>query len=258
MAQEPGRLLVRILQMFQSQPSKDHRANRLLRALDRQDFTYLEPCLEIVTLKRGQILYEIDEVIRYTYFPHDAVVALVAVMSNGASAEMAMVGREGLAGLITTATTPTAFGRYVVQTPGTASRIGVERMQRAILTHPAIQRLIQRFSEAMTARILQNVACNATHSVEARCARWLLSTHDRVDHDTLPLSHEFFASMLGVQRSTLSAIMRSLQTAGLIEQGRGCITVKDRAGLERASCECYYRVRQTFERVLPLTYAKDC
>jgi CRP-like cAMP-binding protein len=240
-----------------TRPAKDHRANRLLRALDPASLAHLEPYLEVVALERGQVLYEADEVIRYTYFPHDAVVALVAVMNNGASAEMAIAGREGLVGLVTAAITPTSFGRYVVQIPGTASRIGLEQMGKAISAHPNIRGLVQRFSEAIMSRILQNVACNAIHPVEVRFARWLLSTHDRVDHDTLPLSHESLAYMLGVQRSTLSAIARTFQTAGLIEQGRGSIIVKNRTGLERMSCECYGRVRQTFERLLPLTYAKD-
>jgi CRP-like cAMP-binding protein len=242
--------------MSQSQSAIDHRANRLLQALAPQDFALLEPHFEFVNLKRGQVLYETDEVIRYTYFPHEAVIALVSVMSNGASAEMAVVGREGLVGLVAAAITPTSFGRYVVQIPGTASRISLEQMNKMLSTHPNIRGMVQRFSEAIMSRILQNVACNAIHPVEARFARWLLSTHDRVDRDGLPLSHEALADMLGVQRSTVSATARALQTAGLIEQGRGSIIVKDRVGLERASCECYGRVRQTFERLLPLTYTK--
>ncbi|MFC4172981.1 Crp/Fnr family transcriptional regulator [Microvirga sp. GCM10011540] len=243
--------------MSQAHPTKDHRANRLLKALDPEALAYLEPHLEIVPLKRGQVLYETDEAIRYTYFPHDAVIALMAMMSNGSSAEMAMVGREGLIGLVTTAFAPTAFGRYVVQSPGTASRISVERLQRAILANRNIQGVMQRFSEAITARILQNAACGAAHSVEQRASRWILGLRDRVDQDTLFVNHEALADALAVQRSTLSAVMRSLQTAGLIELGRGSITVKDRAGLERASCECYGRIRQIFERLLPLTYARD-
>jgi Crp-like helix-turn-helix domain len=104
------------------------------------------------------------------------------------------------------------------------------------------------------ARVLQNVACNAVHSLEARCCRWILSMHDRLDRDAVPLTHEFLADMLGVQRSTVSSITRALQEVGLIRQGRGVITVTDRLGLERASCECYGTVRRSFERLLPFTY----
>jgi CRP-like cAMP-binding protein len=106
----------------------------------------------------------------------------------------------------------------------------------------------------MMARVLQNVACNAVHSVEERCCRWILSLHDRLDQDTVPLTHEFLADMLGVQHSTVSSITRALQAAGLIRQGRGLITVIDRTGLEGASCECYGTVRRSFQRLLPHTY----
>jgi CRP-like cAMP-binding protein len=129
-------------------------------------------------------------------------------------------------------------------------------MHTAIAACPAIRQLFLQFAEALFAQILQTVACNAVHPVEARCCRWLLSPHDRVEQDTLPLTHEVLAEMLGVQRSTVSIVTRTLQTAGLVTQGRGVITVADRAGLEEAACECYGRIRETFERLLPGTYTK--
>ncbi len=235
-------------------PATDHRANRLLAVLEAEDFKYLEPHLEIVTLRQGQVLYATGEPIRYNYFPHDTIVALIAVMKDGRSAEMAISGREGIAGLVNTAVTRQSFGHFVVQLTGTASRISIDRMHDAISTRPKVHQLIQRFTEATMSRVLQNVACNAVHSVEARCCRWILSTHDRVDHDTVPLSHTFLADMLGVQRSTVSTVTRALQTAGLIRQGRGVITVTNRVALEAATCECYSTVRQRFEYLLPHTY----
>jgi CRP-like cAMP-binding protein len=237
-------------------PATNHRANRLLAALGAEDFQYLVPHLEIVNLHQGQVLYGAGEDIRYNYFPHDTIVALVAIMKDGRSAEMALSGREGVAGLVNTAVTRQSFGHFVVQRTGTASRISVDRMHEAISTRPNIHQLIQLFTEATMSRILQNVACNAVHSVEARCCRWILSTHDWVDDNTLPLSHTFLADMLGVQRSTVSTVTRALQTAGLIRQGRGVITVVDRAGLEAATCKCYSTVRQRFEYLLPHTYMK--
>jgi CRP-like cAMP-binding protein len=111
--------------------------------------------------------------------------------------------------------------------------------------------------EALLGQTFYTVACNAVHSVDARCCRWILSTRDRIDQDTLPLTHEFLAEMLGVQRSTVSIVLRTLQTASLITQSRGFITVTDRAGLEDASCECYKIIRRNFERLLPKTYARD-
>jgi DNA-binding transcriptional MocR family regulator len=111
------------------------------------------------------------------------------------------------------------------------------------------------YNEALLAQAYHTVACNAVYSVEARCCRWILSTHDRLDQDALPLTHEFLAEMLGVQRSTVSTILRSLQTPGLIEQRRGGINVLDRAGLEQEACECYRKMRFRFEKLLPTTYA---
>jgi CRP-like cAMP-binding protein len=127
-------------------------------------------------------------------------------------------------------------------------------MHSAIQASPKLQRLVLAYNEALLAQAYHTVACNAVHPVEARCCRWLLSTHDRLDQDALPLTHEFLAEMLGIQRSTVSATLRSLQASGLIERRRGRIAVTDRDGLEQATCECYRKIRSRFERLLPGTY----
>jgi hypothetical protein len=129
-------------------------------------------------------------------------------------------------------------------------------MHAAIQASPNLQRLVLAYNEALLAQAYHAVACNPVHPVEVRCCRWILSTHDRVDQDALPLTHEFLAEMLGVQRSTVSTVLRGLQTSGLIERSRGGIAVVDRAGLERGACECYRKIRSRFEKVLPGTYAK--
>jgi CRP-like cAMP-binding protein len=232
----------------------DHRANRFLAALHPDDFGSLEPHLETVILPKGTVLYETGDTLRHAYFPHGCIVSLVAVMEDGRSAEMAVFGCEAMVGATTSLVTRQSFGRYIVHFPGTASRIELDRLHKAINSHPRLRDLILRLNEALMARVLQNVACNAVHSVEARCCRWILSIQDRLDHDTVPLTHEFLAEMLGVQRSTVSIITRTLQTAGLIRQGRGVITITDRAGLEEAACECYGKTRRVFERLLPHTY----
>jgi CRP-like cAMP-binding protein len=232
----------------------DHRANRLLAALEPEDFLRLEPDLEIVDLPRGKVLYESGEPIQHAHFPHDCVVSVVAVMKDGQLVEMAVFGREAVFGLVSTFISRESHGRYVVQLPGTASRIPVERLKETLDHSRAMRDLLRTYVEALLAQTFQTVACNAVHNVETRCCRWILSTHDRVDQDTLPLTHEFLAEMLGVQRSTVSIIARTLQTAGLITQSRGMITVADRAGLEEAACECYGQIRRTFERLLPKTY----
>lgn len=234
-----------------------HKKNRLLAALEPEDFVFLEPNLEVVPLPKGKIVYEVGETVRYTYFPHDTIVSLTNVLKDGGSVEMAVFGREAMFGFVSALVTRQSFGRYITQFAGTASRIAIDTLSEALRERPKIRHLFFSFTEALLAQTFQTVACNAVHSVEARCCRWILSTRDRVDQDALPLTHETLAGLLGVQRSTVSSVTRALQIAGVINQGRGVITITDRAGLEEMSCECYRAIRASFERLLPVTYAKD-
>ena len=242
--------------MAQVQRTPQHQDNRLLAALAPEDFAFLEPHLTIVELQRGQTLYEVGQTIVHTYFPHDAMVSLVTVMHDGKSVEMATFGCEGLFGLVSAFVTRQSFGRYIVQLSGTASRTELNIMHEAMAARPAIQHLVLRFTEALMSQTLQTVACNAVHSVEARCCRWILMSQDRAGQSELPLTQEFLAEMLGVQRSTVSDVARALQDKGLIRQGRGMITVTDRPGIEAATCECYEIIRGKFEQLLPHTYAR--
>jgi CRP-like cAMP-binding protein len=242
--------------MVELEPASKH-PNRLLAAMEPEDLARLQPHLELMQdLPSGTVLYQTGEAIRYAYFPHDCMVSLVAVMKDGGMVEMTVFGRESVLGLVSALVSREALGRYVVQIPGSASRIPVEHLQKVIRTSPGLQELFWRYTEALLAQTFQTVACNAVHGVEARCARWILSTHDRVEQDTLPLTHEFLAEMLGVHRSTVSLVTRTFQMAGLITQSRGVITVADRAGLEEITCECYRVIRRSFERLLPNTYAR--
>jgi CRP-like cAMP-binding protein len=227
-----------------------------LAALRPEELAVLEPHLENVNLPRGKALFETGDTIPFTYFPHDSMIALATVLENGGTVEIAVYGREAVAGPISAFLSRKSFGRYVVQLPGTASRIPLERLHEAITTSRPINQLLRSFMEAFLAQTFQTLACNAVHGVEARCCRWVLSTHDRIDQDTLPLTHEFLSEMLGVQRSTVSTVLRTLQTAGLITQHRGLIVVTDRPGLERAVGECYRKIRQSFEDLLPGTYLR--
>jgi CRP-like cAMP-binding protein len=242
--------------MAQVRKTPQHQDNRLLAALAPEDFAFLEPRLTIVDLQRGQTLYEAGEPIGHTYFPHDAMVSLVTVMHDGKSVEMATFGCEGLFGLVSAFVTRQSFGRYIVQMSGSASRAELNAMHEAMAARPAIQQLVLRFTEALMAQTLQTVACNAVHSVEARCCRWILMSQDRAGQPELPLTQEFLAEMLGVQRSTVSDVARAMQDKGLIRQGRGIITVTDRPGLEAAACECYEIIRGKFEQLLPDTYQR--
>lgn len=207
--------------------------------------------MEIVELHQGQVLYEAGEPLRYSYFPHDTIIALCTVMQDGRSAEMVVYGREGATGLLNSIVNRQSFGRYIVYFAGTASRIEIGKMEMIAATRPGVQPIIRRYLEALSLRTLQSVACNAIHDVEARTCRWLLSTSVRIDLETIPLTHEQIAEMIGVQRSTMSAILKRLQNRGLIRQVRGGIIVTDRPGLERATCECYWRIGEMFKRILP-------
>lgn len=228
-----------------------HQRNQLLAALEPDDYVWLEPRLEIVDLPRGKVVYQTGEPIRYTYFPHDAVISLVTDLQNGGSVEMAVFGRESVFGFVSALVTRQSFGRYVTQISGSASRVAVDRLSDAIEKRPKIRRVLSRYTEALLVQTLQTVACNAVHSVEARCCRAILSTRDRTDKDDIPLTHETLAEMLGVQRSTVSSVTSVLQRTGLISQGRGTIRITNRTGLEETACECYQAIRQSFERLLP-------
>lgn len=234
----------------------DHRKNLILAALEPVDVALLEPEIETVEIRRGQVLYDTGDLMHHAYFPHDSIISLVNVLEDGSSTEVAGFGYEGVMGLLSGLVTREAFGRYVVVKSGSVSRIPVQRLNEVRTTRPRLQQLIRSYSEALLAQTFQTVSCNAVHGVEARCSRWILSMHDRLDHDTLPLTHELMAGMLGVQRSTLSTVARKLQTAGLIRQSRGGITVTDRNGLEQTACECYSKVRRIYERLLPATYPR--
>ncbi len=232
-----------------------HRANWLLGALEPEDFAYLEPNLEVVSLSKGTVLYEVEDTISHTYFPQNAMVGLINVMEDGHFVEVASFGREGMFGLLSALVSRESFGRYKVQVPGLASRITIENIREAIRARPKLQLLVASYAEALLAQSFQVASCNAVHTVEARCCNWILSTRDRVDEDTLPLTHADLADLLGVQRSTVSLVLRSLQMAGLITQQRGGINIVDRAGLEEIACECYEKIHRRFAKLLPVPFA---
>lgn len=230
------------------------RGNRLLAALPGEELERLRPDMEEVQLENGAILTDAEQPFTHVYFPHDSVVSLVSLMEDGRIAETATVGREGVAGFDVLLHGETAFNRHTVQVTGRASRIGFERMLRVVQELQHLRLVMCCYTQAFIAQVLQSVACNGLHSVDVRCSRWLLMTHDRVGKDSFPLTQEFLAEMLGVHRPTVTVAARMLQRAGLIRYSRGVVTILDRAGLENAACECYGIVRRRFERLLPLTF----
>ncbi len=225
--------------------------NQLLASLDAQDLTGLSGRLTPVRLAKGALLYEPGDPIDLVYFPHDAVVSLMTLMQGGAAIESATIGREGALGLLAAVSPRQSLSRAIVQVAGDASRVEASDLHEAWKQSPRLRDLAERHAEALFGHAIQSVACNALHSVEARFCRWLLCCRDRIDTDRVSLTQEFLADMLGVQRTTVTVVARTLQAAGLIRYSRGVVDILDRGGLEATACECYGAVRRTYERLLP-------
>jgi CRP-like cAMP-binding protein len=224
--------------------------NSLLEALPAEDHARVAPHLIQVELERGRLLYDPGDNIDLVYFPHDGVISLMTLMENGAAIESTTIGPEGALGLMAAVAPRQSLSRAIVQTPLRASRIAADRLHEAWEKSPALRSLVDRHTEALYGHAIQSVACNALHSVEARFCRWLLTCHDRISSDTVALTQEFLADMLGVQRTTVTAVARSLQEKGVIRYRRGVVDIIDRAGLQALTCECYGVIRGNYERLL--------
>ena len=229
--------------------------NRLLLALESKELALLSRHLSSVALEKGALLYEPGDEIDVIYFPHDAVISLMTLMEGGEAIESATIGREGALGLQAGVHPRQALSRAIVQVAGQASRISDLDLAKVWNESPALRMLADRHNDALFGHAIQSVACNALHSVEARFCRWLLSCHDRIDSNRVALTQEFLADMLGVQRTTVTAVAGSLQAKGLIRYRRGVVDILDRQGLETGACECYGSVRRTYGRLLGKTPA---
>ncbi|HEX5262491.1 MAG TPA: Crp/Fnr family transcriptional regulator [Phenylobacterium sp.] len=225
--------------------------NRLIEALSGVDLGLIAPHLTLIDLQRGRLLYDPGDTIDVVYFPHDGVISLMTLMENGAAIESATIGREGALGLMAAVAPRQSLSRAIVQTPTRASRISAGQLHEAWSKSPRIRDLVDRHTEALFGHAIQSVACNALHAVEARFCRWLLTCHDRISADTVALTQEFLADMLGVQRTTVTAVARALQEKGAIRYRRGIVDIIDRTVLEQLACECYGVIRRTYERLLP-------
>ena len=223
--------------------------NRLLAALPNETLSGLEPHMKTVPLRRGRVLCEVDEPLSQVYFVEHGAISLVTVFEDGTTAEMATVGREGVVGIGAVLGGERALGSYVVALSGAAMAVDVAHFRDALCETPTLRPACEAYAQAFLAHLLQNVACNAAHRVEQRCARWLLMCADQTDDGTFELTQEYLADMLGVRRSTVTVVACALQQAGLIGYRRGSITVRDRRGLEGAACECYRIVRNRYDRL---------
>jgi CRP-like cAMP-binding protein len=226
--------------------------NRLLASLPADDFALLAPHLVTVELERGRLLYDPGDRIDTVYFPQDGVISLMTLMENGTAIESATIGREGALGLSAAVVPRLSMWRAIVQTPVRASRISTAQLHDAWAKSAKLRELVERHSEALFGHALQSVGCNALHSVEARFCRWLLTCHDRIASDTIALTQEFLADMLGVQRTTVTAVARNLQEKGAIRYRRGVVDIIDRAALQAMACECYAVIQRNYERLLPV------
>lgn len=236
-------------------PNTGSCGNRLLDALPPEAFALVEPYLERVPLAAGRVLAEPGDDVTHAHFPCEGTaIALVTVMADGRAAEAALIGCEGAAGVIISAGDKPAFARAQVQVPGSALRLEAARLEEAKLASPVVRDIISRYADALLAQVLQSVACNGLHPVEARTCRWLLTMQDRAGSPELPLTQEHLAEQLGVRRTTVTRVMAELQAAGAIRHSRGKVVVVNRSRLERASCECYQAVRDHFSRVAPGLY----
>jgi CRP-like cAMP-binding protein len=225
-------------------------ANHFLDALPMQDLATLQPHLSEVVLARGEHLGQPGEPIVDIHMPIDAVLSVVTVMRDGSQVESRTIGRESGYGLLHALGSPVGFERMLAQVGGRSWTLPTERLREAARRSPTLAAAIVQHAQATLLQSAQAAACNALHSAERRLCRWLLMTQDRVSSEVLPLTQEHLSIMLGVQRTTVTVLASGLQARGLIAYARGRITVRDRPGLEMASCECYGAIRTATEAVL--------
>jgi CRP-like cAMP-binding protein len=229
----------------------DPKTNRILSALEQADYDALMLEAEIVPLKFGKRLHSQDEHVNAVYFPLTCMVSLVVTNDGTPRMEMATIGKEGVAGASEVLQMQLAMGLNLIQIPGFAVRIKADAFRRIIDSRPLMQKAINRNLYALMRQVLHGAACNRIHSMEERCARWLLMTHDRAAGDTFPLTQEFLSHMLGVRRATVNVATGMLKKAGFIRYVRGKVTVVDRSGLESAACDCYQAIIAAYDSVLP-------
>lgn len=224
--------------------------NHLLAALPDDEFARLKPDLEPVALALGEVIYESGEQLEYIYFPTTAIISLLYIMENGATAEIGMAGNDGLVGVALYMGGSTTPSRAVVQSAGNAFRLRSKELQSAFGQGGVFQNLLLRYTQSLMTQISQTAVCNRLHSIEQQLCRWLLINHDLLPTNKLIMTHDLIANMLGVRREGVSIAAGQLQKKGLIKYVRGTITMLDRKGLETAACECYKVVKDEYDRLL--------
>ena len=232
--------------------ASDWPLNRLL--LPSSNLERLMPDLQRIDCQHEQVLIDADGSLDHVYFPDSGVISVVAVYANGDIIEMATIGREGCTGLQAIFGAKASSVRFLVQIPGSAARMPRVAFHRAMESISSFRSLMFSYVQAFLEQVLVSGACNGAHSLKERLARWLLMMRDRSDGDTLLITQDMLAEMLGVRRPSITHIVRELEQAGLIEPGRRQLTILDRQGLKKASCECYQLVRERIAFHLPKTF----
>jgi CRP-like cAMP-binding protein len=231
--------------------SPDAKDNRLLAMLEPADYQALMLEAKVISVKLRRQLHRQEQPVDAVYFPIDCMVSLLVTTDGEPQMEMATVGREGVVGGAEILQAQGAMGLHLIQIPGAAVRIDAEAFRKLLRSRPAVQKIIYRHLYALMRQILYGAACNRLHSMEERCVRWLLMTHDRAGQDSFPLTQEFLSHMLGVRRATVNLATGMLKKAGLIRYVRGNVTVLDRNGLESAACGCYREIVRLYDSLLP-------
>lgn len=224
--------------------------NHLLAALPPDDFERLAAHLELVELRLGQVIYESDGHLTHVYFPTNSIVSLLYVMQSGASAEIAIVGNEGILGIALFMGGETTPNRAVVQSEGLAYRLPSTILKQEFNRGGALMHLLLRYTQALITQMSQTAVCNRHHSVDQQLCRWLLLSLDRLPSSEFTMTQELIANMLGVRREGVTEAAGQLRSAGIIEYSRGHIKVLDREKLEQRVCECYSVVKREFDRLL--------
>lgn len=224
--------------------------NRLLNTLPKKDYQRLLPQMENVPMTFGDILYEPGERIRHVYFPNDSIVSLLSAVDDRETLEVGIVGNEGMAGISVFMGVDASRNQAIVQGAGTAMRMKARTLRKEVDKLDSLHRLLNRYTHSLLTQISQSAACNRFHKVNARLARWLLMTRDRLGADEFRLTQEFMSKMLGVRREGVSVAAGALQKSKLINYTRGMITILDRAGLEATSCKCYRIVKEESDSYL--------
>jgi CRP-like cAMP-binding protein len=231
--------------------SAEPRNNSLLAALPDPEWRRWQPLLEQVEMPLGQVLYESGATLTHVYFPTTAIVSLLYVMENGASAEIAVVGNEGLVGVSLFMGGESTSSRAVVQSAGQGLRLQAQLMKDEFNRAGPVLHLLLRYTQALITQMSQTAVCNRHHSLDQQLCRWLLLSLDRLRTNEVAMTQELISNMLGVRREGVTEAAVKLQEAGLISYVRGRITVLDRPGLEKRTCECYAVVKREYERLLP-------